>query len=82
MLVSKFILTPLSSLGLCDAKLEGYQGESAPLFLCVHPNNCPVEFLQCIHNLITMYAITSPSSNTFLPPFLWWYFSGQVQEEQ
>lgn len=41
MLVSKFILTPLSSLGLCDAKLEGYQGESAPLFLCVHPNNCP-----------------------------------------
>lgn len=41
MIVSKFILTPLSSLGLCDAKLEGYEDESAPLFLCVHPNNCP-----------------------------------------
>lgn len=41
MIVSKFILTPLSSLGLCDAKLEGYKDESAPLFLCVHPNNCP-----------------------------------------
>lgn len=41
MIVSKFTVTPLSSLGLCDAKLEGYEGESAPLFLCVHPNNCP-----------------------------------------
>lgn len=41
MIVSKFPLTSLSSLGLCDAKLEGYEGESAPLFLCVHPHNCP-----------------------------------------
>lgn len=37
--VANLLLTQLTSVGLCDAKLEGYEGESAPLFLCVHPNN-------------------------------------------
>lgn len=49
MTVSNLLLTPLTSVGLCDAKLEGYECGSAPLFLCAHPSNCPCG-LFAIHN--------------------------------